>query len=335
MRSTPPRSFAPVAGGRPSRLGAYDILGKIAKGGMATIYLARTVGPDGKHTPVAVKVIRHELAADEKMVQMFLDEASILSRMAHPNIVRTFESGADGDQLFIAMELLVGHSLMDLWKTCAARQLTLRPGDIAWIGARVADALHFAHELNDENGQSLDLVHRDANPSNVFLTYGGEVKLFDFGLVKSKVRRAPPSDAGIVKGKLPYLAPEQIMQMPLDRRSDVFALGTTLWEMATMKRLFVRDSDVDTVKAVRNAPIPDPRTFEPGLPAELTAIILKALERNRMHRYLTAAALAHDLDAFAQQHGATDAPGRIAAILEKLFPEERAKQMGWLRRRSP
>ncbi len=296
---------------------------------MATIYLARTT--DGTRSQVAaVKVIRRELSEDENVERMFLDEASILGRLTHPNIIRTFEHGVMADQRYIAMELLVGHTLLDLYKACDARKLALMPELIAWIGARVADALQCAHELKDDRGERLNVIHRDVNPSNVFLTYDGGVKLIDFGLAKSSGARAR-SRSGIVKGKLPYLSPEQIMQLPIDGRTDIFALGTTMWEMAAMRKLFLRDSDGDTLKAVRVGPIPDLRGVSNRLPAALAAIIGKALERNRVHRYPTALALATDLDAFVRAGSSTDIPARIAATLEGLFPEERARQMGWLR----
>jgi serine/threonine-protein kinase len=333
-RQTPPprtsRSWRPIAGGRPTRLGEYDILAKIASGGMATVYLAHHVRPDGERTAAAVKVVRHELSDDGYVHRMFLDEAAILERLTHPNIVRMLGCGVTEERRYIAMELLLGHTVMDLWKACVARKISLRPEDIAWMGARVADALCFAHNLTDAQGKPLDLIHRDVNPTNIFLTYDGSLKLFDFGFAKSTGQRARTA-AGIVKGKLPYLSPEQVMQLPLDGRSDIFALGTTLWEMATMRRLFTRDNDAHTLAAVRGGPIPDPRTFARALPADLAAIILKALQRNRENRYATAAEIGRDLDAFACSLGAEDVPGRIAAILEMLFPEERSKQLGWVR----
>ncbi len=324
MTTTGPRSIRP---GRPDTLGPFEIIGAIAKGGMATLYLAKR--PDDG-TLAAVKVIRHELSEDEQITKMFLDETALLERLKHPNIVETFQCGVQDERRYIAMELLLGHTLLDVWKACTDRHVALGPELVAWIGARVAEALHFAHELRAADGKQLDLVHRDVNPANVFLTYEGTPKLFDFGLAKTTEKRAR-SQAGIVKGKLPYLAPEQIMQMPLDRRVDIFSLGTTLWEMVTMRRLFARDTDVDTVKAVRGGPIPDPKKLAPALPEELAAIIRKALERNRTHRHATAAELAAELDAFATARGLRDAPTQIGQVLTTFFPEEHKKQMTWVR----
>ncbi len=170
------------------------------------------------------------------------------------------------------------------------------------------------------------------NPSNIFLTYDGRVKLFDFGLAKALGRTAK-SSAGIVKGKLPYLSPEQVMQFPLDRRVDVFTLGATLWEMTTMKRLFKRDDDIETVKAVRTGVIPDPRVIVPQIPATLAAVTKKALERSAAHRYDTALDFAQALDAFlAETAKPAELPQVLGAMLDSLFPGDRAKQEGWLRK---
>src|SRR5260370_5488592 len=182
------------------------------------------------------------------------------------------------------MEMLFGLTLLEVWEVCKARQLSLRLDHAAWMVARVADALHYAHELTDETGTPLNLIHRDANPSNVFLTFDGEVKLFDFGLAKSLGRSGKSAD-GILKGKLPYLSPEQVAQLPLDRRSDVYMIGTTLWEMTTMRLLFKRDDDAETLMVVRAGLVPDPRPTVPTYPSPLWAIAKRALARDREDRY--------------------------------------------------
>ena len=315
---------------RPQRLGPYDVVAKIAGGGMATIYLGRGRDATGAEIVAAIKVIRHDLSRNDEVVRMFLDEAKTLSRLSHPNITRTLEYGVSADQHFIAMELLLGRTLADVWDTCRERKLALRMDMSAYIAARVADALSYAHELEGEDGQRLNLIHRDVNPSNIFLTYDGQIKLFDFGLAKALGRRAK-SGEGIVKGKLPYLAPEAVMQFPIDSRADIFTLGATLWEMTTMRRLFKRDSDVETVKAVRTSPIPDPKRSVPSYPDELARVVKRALERNRDHRYQSASELATDLDAFVATCGKNDMPQMIDGILDTLFVGERDRQMGWLR----
>jgi serine/threonine-protein kinase len=316
---------------RPKRLGPYDVVVKIAGGGMATIYIGRAREENGEERVAAVKVIRHELRHDAHVVRMFLDEAKILARLSHPNIAQTYESGSDEDLHFIAMELLVGRTLKDVWEACRDKQLSLRLDLAAWIGARVADALAYAHDLKGDDGEPLHLVHRDVNPSNIFLTHGGEVKLFDFGLAKAVGRNAK-SQVGIVKGKLPYLSPEQVSQTGIDGRSDVFMLGTTVWELTTMLRLFKRADDIETLHAVRAALVPDPRASVPTYPDELRRTVKRALERDPDERY-TAAEFARALDAFVDAQGTrATMPALVGAILEELFPGERQKQALWLRR---
>jgi serine/threonine protein kinase len=342
--SMAPRSVAPPRSGtspstqmravgfvpsRPTKLGRFDVLAKIAGGGMASIYLGRA--REGGGEVVALKVMRRDRAdKDEDFVKMFVDEANLLARLRHPGIVRTIEVGVDDGQRYIAMELLLGMTLATVYEACVARGLRLEPELIAWIGARLADGLQHAHELRDDAGAPVALIHRDVNPANVFVTFDGDIKLFDFGMAKTMMRTAVKTAPGVVKGKLSYLAPEQIMQLPLDRRADVFGLGTTLWELCTMRRLFQRETDVETVRAVHVGAIPDVRTLVPEVPARLAAIVQKSLERNRDHRYPTAADLAKDLDDLAGPRAA-NARARLSSMLDSLFPDERKKQRGWLK----
>jgi serine/threonine-protein kinase len=330
-RSIPPatpRSTRPLPV-RPTKLGKFDVLAKIAGGGMASIYLGRSTDPDREM--VALKVMRSDRAEeDEQLVKMFVDEANVLARLHHPAIVRTIEVGVDGGQRYIAMELLLGMTLMSIYNACTSRGLRLEPELVAWIGARLAEGLHHAHELRDDAGNLAELIHRDVNPANVFVTFEGNIKLFDFGMAKTMMRTTAKTAPGVVKGKLSYLAPEHIMQLPLDRRVDIFGLATTLWEMCTMQRLFQRDTDVETVRAVHVGKIPDVRTIVPEVPARLAAIVHRGLERNRDHRYPNAEELAKDLDAIAAPRAA-NAPARLSSMLDSLFPDERKKQRGWLK----
>jgi eukaryotic-like serine/threonine-protein kinase len=318
---------------RPKRLGAYDVLAKIAAGGMATIYLGREHDPNGLQHVAAIKVIKQELAEQEEFVHMFMDEAKILSLLDHPNVSSALAHGVTDNQRFIVMDLLLGRTVLDTWRVAADRGISFDLDMAAWIGGRVAHGLHHAHELRDETGQPIHLIHRDVTPSNIFLTYGGEVKLFDFGLAKAKGRRHA-TKSGVVKGKVSYFSPEQIEMLPLDRRSDVYTLGVTLWELTTMTRLFHRDTDLEAVFAIRSGLVPDARQIVDGYPDELWNIVAKALRQDRDGRYATAEELAHDLDRFVEACGATGPkrmPERIGDVLDDLFPGERERQAGWLR----
>lgn len=297
-------------------LGRYDVVAKIAGGGLSTVYLGRR--RDDEHS-VALKIVRHDLRRDPEVRAMFRDEAMLLPRLVHPGIVRTLEVGIGSQTAFIAMELLLGVTLGRLLRTCASKDLGLHAEASAWIVARVADALHYAHDRG--------VIHRDVNPENVFLGFDGSVKLIDFGLAKSR-GRLTQSLPGVLKGKLPYLSPEQVMHVPVDRRCDVFALATTFWEMLTMRRLFRRDTDENTLRAVHCGPIVDPCRLASDVPDELGPIVLRALERNRDRRTPTAAAMRDELDVFLEgQHG----EAAIAATLLELFPDEAARQRGWLK----
>jgi serine/threonine-protein kinase len=314
---------------QPTRLGPYEIVAKIARGGMATVYLGRARAANGRMRIVAIKAMHHELAQDAQFVTMFLDEAKILSRLDHGNIARTLEFGTEGTVHFIAMELLLGRTVLETWDACVARGVPLRFDLAAWICARVAEGLHYAHELCDEDGVWLNIVHRDVNPSNIFLTYDGQVKLFDFGLARAKGKRHR-TQSGIVKGKVAYLSPEQLAQLPVDRRCDVFSLGATLWELTTMRRLFKKSDDVATARAIQEAQVPDARTLASNYPDALWDIVRRSLAKDRNDRYQRAADVAKDLDAFVGKAGA-DMGSLSGKVLDNLFPGDREEQMGWLK----
>lgn len=308
----------------PLRLGRYEVGATLAGGGMARVLVGRTWNDDGSERLVALKVIHDSLEDQEEFVHMFLDEGRLLSRIVHPNVVRTLEVGVNGSVRYIAMELLQGRSLFDVWELGDRTGRRLPVDLAAWVCAEVAAGLHAAHELTGDDGESLGLVHRDVNPSNIILTFEGEVKLIDFGLAKSRGQRTK-SQAGIVKGKLPYLSPEQTHMEPIDRRVDVFSLGATLWELTTGKRLFKRESDVDTLRAVRDGHVPEPKGIVADYPDALQAVVLKALARAPGDRFATAAELGAALAAtVSEEPGALRA--RLVAFLTEAFPGEQAAQ---------
>ena len=319
----------------PKHLGRYEVGAKIAGGGMATVFLGRVRDEadsrERNSSPkvVALKVVKPELSADADFVDMFLDEAKIIAQLAHPNISQTLEIGVSEGHRFIAMELLLGRTLADVWEARALDRKPLPVNLAAWIAARVADALHYAHELKSREGEPLHIIHRDVNPTNIILTYEGKVKLIDFGLVKA-IGRLTRSAEGIVKGKVPYLSPEQATGESIDRRSDIYALGITLWEITTGKRLFKRDDDVSTIKAIQKAEVPDPRKEDASYPDELWVIVKKALAVKPDERYATAGELAEALDSFLKKQEATGLEDELVQFMADLFPGQQNKQLEWL-----
>jgi serine/threonine-protein kinase len=311
--TTPPEAKVPF-----EHLGDYDVVAPISEGGMASVWLGRSSAHPEQF--VALKVIRPEHGRNKDFVAMFVDEVGLASRLSHTNIVSVRGAGHDGKQHFLVMELLRGHSFLEVWKTAHAQGKHLPWEVVAWIGARVADALHYAHELVDETGQSLHVVHRDVNPANIVLTREGIPKLIDFGLAKARDRVASTA-FGVVKGKLAYLAPEQALGKPADRRSDIFALGVTLWETSLDRRLFFDDTDIETIRRVREADVPDPTTLLDGYPRALADAIVRALAPDPNDRWQTAAQLRDALDAFLTSAGHAIDASTVRTLLAGLFAD--------------
>ena len=328
-------SFAPPRDVLPPRLGRYRVRAKIGDGGMASVYLGHPVysggsaGAGSVPRVVALKVIKDEFSKQREFVAMFLDEAKIISRLSHPNLVQVVELGSEGGRYFIAMELLVGQSLWEVWNACRARGVRLRYDLIAWVGARVAEGLHHAHEMCDPSGQPQLLVHRDVNQSNIFLTHGGEVKVIDFGLAKAR-GRGYETAGGVVKGKIAYLAPEQVAGQPVDRRADIFALGTTLWELSTDRRLFRAKDDAETLQRIHSADVPDPLTIVQGFPPALWQILRRALARSAEDRFATALDFSRALDLFSHAEGRIVDSRALTDVMSELFAVEVARDKEWL-----
>ena len=311
-------------------LGRYELRGHLASGGMADVYVARLVGEEGFERVVAIKMLKRE-ASGPSFERMFIDEARILARLSHSGIVQIYDLGREDGAIFIVMELIFGQSLADVWDACRARGVRLRGDVVAWIGARVAEALHHAHDARSLQGVVQNLIHRDVNPSNIVVTYDGHVKLIDFGLVKGDDRLSR-TEFGVVKGKVAYLSPEQAHGRDIDRRSDVFQLGTTLWELSTDQRLFKRDTDLETVNAIRDGVVPDPTTIIREYPSLLWLVLRRALARDPADRYATAEDFARDLDGVARVQGSILQAGTLAEIMDILFGEEREREQEWFKR---
>jgi len=313
------------------RLGRYQLLQKLASGGMASVYLARAAGPAGFEKVIALKRIHPHLAEEKNFVDMFLDEARIASRIDHANVCSVFDFGEADGTYYIAMEFLAGEPFAQVAKQMARSSEHLKdPRRAHFVARMIADAcegLHAAHELRSREGEMLNVVHRDISPQNLFITYDGVVKVVDFGIA-SATDRLHHTQGSEVKGKFSYMAPEQARGTKgarLDRRADVFALGIVLWEMLALKRLFRRDTPAETLMALVHDPIPTPSSQRPGLTAEFDAIAMKALARNPDERYPTARELGRDLGKAIGKAGEVMGNVDLAEWMETLAPHAREK----------
>lgn len=304
---------------------------RLAAGGAASVYLARLTGPHNYERLLALKIIHEHLAEEQEFVDMFLDEANLASRLAHPNVVHVFELAREDDVLFMAMEYLHGQPLSQVYRRFTENAEPLPLDLVAWIGARAADGLHHAHELCDENGHRLCLVHRDVSPQNVIVTYDGQIKVVDFGIARADGRLAQTA-LGQIKGKFSYMAPEQALGKAYDHRADLFALGATLYELAMGRRLFRGEDDMETLRKVISAEVPAPRSLDPAFPLALETILLRVLALDPERRHASANELARDLDAFAAAGGVKDHAERLGELITEAFHEERAKQEAALAR---
>jgi eukaryotic-like serine/threonine-protein kinase len=289
---------------------------------MAEVLLGRVNGPSGFERVVVLKRILPHLAQQTSFVQMFLDEARIIARIHHPNVVNVHELGSANGELFMVMEYLAGESTSSLLRRLVSRNEPLPPRIAAFIVAEACAGLHAAHELRDENQTPLNVVHRDVSPQNVFITYDGAVKVIDFGIAKAADRIAR-TEAGDVKGKLDYMAPEQCKNEPLDRRTDIFALGIVLYELLARRRLFRRSSPAATVKAVMRDFVVPPSRVNPDCPPSLDAICMRALDRDRDKRYPTALDMRRELMAAVGKLGGDRLPEEELAGLMRRALEDR------------
>jgi serine/threonine protein kinase len=300
------------------RLGRYDLLRRLGAGGMAEVHLARAVGPEGFQKLVVLKRILPHLSADPEFVRMFLAEARLAAILDHPNVVQVFDIGRDGTDWFFTMEYVYGENLQTVLRAVRRHCGALPLEHAVTIGIGAATGLHYAHERVGFDGRSLQLVHRDVSPTNVMLTYDGCVKVADFGIAKV-TSRTDVTRAGIRKGKVPYMSPEQCRAEGLDRRSDVFSLGIVLYECTTMVRLFDGDNEFGVMNRIVNADIPLPSTQRQGYPKDLERIIMRALGRERDQRYATGAELAADLEAFARERKLRATPAALGEFLHEVF----------------
>jgi eukaryotic-like serine/threonine-protein kinase len=306
--------------------GKYRLIAELGHGGMAEVFLAIASGPAGFNKLVVIKQIRDQLADDPEFLAMFLDEARLAARLNHPNVVQTNEVGEDGRRYFIAMEYLEGQPLNRIVQRLARDgRLSLAMHVRILIDALAG--LHYAHELTDFDGTQLQVVHRDATPHNIFVTYAGQVKVVDFGIAKA-LGSSAETRAGVLKGKVSYMAPEQALGEKVDRRADVFAVGIMLWEALAGRRPFKGQNDVVILQKLVAGEIPSPGTVREDIPELLEAICMKALAHDRDERYASAEDMQRALEAALEKLGERPQLRAIGDLVTKTFADERVRIRG-------
>ncbi len=306
-----------------AHFGRFDILGRLAIGGMAEIFLAREEGPGrGKRCVVLKRILPH-VAGDPRFVEMFLHEAELAMNLTHPNLCSIYEFGERDGEYFIAMEWVRGLSITQMHKALFERGDSGIPQQlVARIAAEVADALEFAHHARDADGRPLKLVHRDVTPDNVMVSFDGKVKLLDFGVAKAATQRQK-TDAGLLKGKFAYMSPEQYHGEELDGRADVFSLGACMYEAITGMALFHRSNDFETMGViVGDEPAQRIRKLKPGVPKALDAIVAKALAKSRDERFASAGALHEALERYLVDQSLVVRAQDVSTFVTELCPDQ-------------
>jgi serine/threonine protein kinase len=311
----------PQAKGRIAPFGKYLLLQRVSVGGMAEVFKAIPDGATRIDQIVAVKRILPNIAEDREFIGMFIDEARIAGQLTHPNICRIYELGRVGGDHYIAMQFLWGRDLLKVMNRYKKAGEVMSPPMAAFIAARACAALHYAHTKRDAAGAPLNIIHRDVSPQNIIVGYSGQVKLIDFGVARA-ASQSQKTQAGILKGKFGYMSPEMIRSLPVDHRSDVFAMGICLHEALTGSRLFYGETDFQTLEQVRDARVLPPSAKAPGIPPALDAIVLKALARDVEDRFPTARAMEQALDGFLDSLYPGYGEADVGAGMRQAFAQE-------------
>jgi serine/threonine protein kinase len=306
---------------KPVPFGKYYLLERINVGGMAEVFKAKTFGVEGFERLLAVKRILPNIAEDEEFITMFIDEAKIAVQLQHANIAQIFDLGKVDESYFIALEYVNGRDLRSIFDRMRSRGESLPIAMACWVMMQICEGLDYAHNKRDGQGRELHLIHRDISPQNVLIGYDGEVKLIDFGIAKA-AGKASTTQAGILKGKFGYMSPEQVRGLPIDKRSDIFAVGIVLYELLTGERLFVGETDFSTLEKVRNVEIVPPSSYNKKIPAELERLMMKALARDPEDRYSNAIDLHDDLQSFLYSIGEFYSRKDLAGWMKKTFAAE-------------
>ena len=301
----------------PPRLGPYELIQRIATGGMAEVYLARRAGPHGFQKIVAVKRILPQLARDHDFVAMFVDEARVCARLGHPNIVQVFDFGEHDGELYMAMEYVDGTTGARLIRAAASQSEDV-PLDVAiHVTLSVLRGLEYAHNAKDDEGRPLHLVHRDVSPGNVLIDRSGAVKLTDFGIARA-AEVEPRTEAGQLKGKLGYMSPEQVVGRDLDARSDLFTLGIVFAELVMLRPLFAGGSELDVLMRIRDADLSALDRSASRVPDDVRNVLYRALTKDPLLRYPSATAFAEAIEEIVRRRRLQVGPAKLAAWVEKL-----------------
>lgn len=320
------------------RLDRYELVGELASGGMATVFLGRIGGVGGFQRFVAIKRLHPHLAREQEFIDMFVDEARLAAGIHHPNVVPILDIGASEDGYFLVMEYIEGDTLARLLARAASQGERLPLPIALRILLDTLAGLHAAHELRDEQNELLGLVHRDVSPQNILVGMDGTSRITDFGVAHASSRLST-TRGGQLKGKLAYMAPEQARGQQIDRRADVFASGTVLWEVLAGRRLFKADSDAETLNRVLFEPIPRAREIDPSLPAALDIVTAKALERDPDQRFASCAELADALERAARSTrlvaSTRDVADYVRTVMGQEVEQQRDAVRAWLATSEP
>jgi eukaryotic-like serine/threonine-protein kinase len=298
----------------------YRVIEKLESGGMAEVFRAESEGLQGFRKQVAIKRVLPHLSSKKKFISMFLDEARLSAQLSHSNCVQVFDIGVGDNAFFIVMEFVDGANLKAIIEHIKKSGKDFPVEAAVYIGLELCKGLAYAHELTDNNGTPLHIVHRDMSPPNVLITKNGEVKIVDFGLAKAN-SQLEKSEPGIIKGKFSYLSPEAAMGQEVDARTDVFAVGIILWELLAGQRLFLGDTDFQTVKKVQSAVVPPISSINRKVPLELEKIINKSLARDPQQRYRTARDLGMDLSKFMFKYAVPVSTFDISSLVHVAMKE--------------
>lgn len=306
---------------KPDIFGRYLLIERVSVGGMAEVFKAMTVGLSGFKKTLAIKRVLPNISEDESFVKMFVDEANIAGQLHHANVAQIYDLGSVDNSYFIAMEYVEGKDLRSIFDKVRKSKRPIPVDMAAFVCAQLLAGLDYAHRKKDDANNPMNIVHRDVSPPNILLSYDGDVKLIDFGIAKA-AKKASKTQAGVLKGKFSYMSPEQIRGLTVDGRSDVFSVGIVLYEMLAHKRLFVGESDFETLEKVRGMEVDPPSEINEAVPEELDRIVLKALKRDLKERYQSAEEMQHDLQRYLYSHTPVFTERSLSTWMTEVFETE-------------